>query len=155
MWLNDESFRSVVAATPLVSIDLIVTNEKGKVLLGQRLNRPAQGYWFVPGGRILKGESLDLAFERLTQHELGDVFARDRARLLGVYEHFYADSVFAGADGPSTHYVVLGYQLPLGIGEVVSPPLEQHGRYRWWTVDDMRHSPDVHENTRAYLGTLN
>ncbi len=155
MWLSDDAFRSVVASTPLVSIDLVVTNEEGSVLLGQRLNRPAQGYWFVPGGRILKDETLDSAFVRLTQHELGESFTRDRARLLGLYEHFYSDSVFSGAGNPNTHYVVLGYQLALDAGEKVTPPLEQHGRYRWWTMADMRNSAEVHENSRAYLGALN
>ena len=52
--LETELFKSIVEHTPLISIDLIIRNEDGKALLGQRLNRPAQNYWFVPGGRILK-----------------------------------------------------------------------------------------------------
>lgn len=155
MWLSDDTFRSVVASTPLASIDLVVTNAEGKILLGQRLNRPAQGYWFVPGGRILKGETLDVAFKRLTQHELAKAFPRDRARLLGIYEHFYADSVFGETGNPNTHYVVLGYQLALGAGEALSPPLEQHGHYGWWAAVEMRNSAEVHDNTRAYLEALN
>lgn len=71
MWLTDETFRTVLASTPLVSIDLVVENSAGEILLGQRLNRPAQGFWFVPGGRIQKSESLDAAFRRLTRGELG------------------------------------------------------------------------------------
>ena len=84
MWLSNELFRSVVDSTPLISIDLVVLNSKGECLLGQRLNRPAQGNWFVPGGRILKNETLDAAFNRLTLEELGKVSARSDARLLGV-----------------------------------------------------------------------
>ena len=56
---------------PLISIDLLVQNEHGEYLLGLRNNRPAQGYWFVPGGRVLKNETLDGAFKRLTFEELG------------------------------------------------------------------------------------
>lgn len=34
------------------------------------------------------------------------------ARLLGVYEDFYADSLFGDEQtGLSTHYVVLGYEI--------------------------------------------
>ncbi|KDS03655.1 glycosyl transferase in colanic acid biosynthesis [Salmonella enterica subsp. enterica serovar Heidelberg str. RI-11-014316] len=40
----------MVRATPLISLDFIVENGQGEILLGQRLNRPAQGYWFVAGG---------------------------------------------------------------------------------------------------------
>ena len=54
--LNDTDFLHIVDATPLVSIDLVLRNERDEVLLGQRKNRPAQGIWFVPGGRIRKNE---------------------------------------------------------------------------------------------------
>lgn len=155
MWLTDETFRTVVAATPLVSIDLVVQNAEGEILLGQRLNRPAQGCWFVPGGRILKNESLDAAFRRLTLDELGYAFERSAARLLGVYEHFYTDSVFAADEAaPDTHYVVLAYQLRLPDGLTLAPPAAQHGQYRWWGAAEMAGCAEVHDNTRAYLQAL-
>lgn len=50
MFLRQEDFAAVVRTTPLISLDFIVENGQGEILLGQRLNRPAQGYWFVPGG---------------------------------------------------------------------------------------------------------
>ncbi|WP_259346526.1 NUDIX domain-containing protein [Vibrio rotiferianus] len=52
-------------STPLVSIDLVIENAQGQTLLWLHNNRPAQGFWFVPGGRVLKGESLKDAFLRL------------------------------------------------------------------------------------------
>ena len=63
--LDTELFKSVVANTPLISVDLIVRNPQGQILLGLRVNRPAQGYWFVPGGRVRKDERLADAFTRL------------------------------------------------------------------------------------------
>lgn len=56
-WLDVTTFETVVASAPLISIDLLVENEQGQYLLGLRKNRPAQGYWFVPGGRVQKNES--------------------------------------------------------------------------------------------------
>lgn len=155
MWLTDETFCTVVASTPLVSIDLVVQNAKGEILLGQRLNRPAQGFWFVPGGRVRKNESLDAAFRRLTLGELGLAFERQQARLLDVYEHFYADSVFGAAGAnPDTHYVVLGYHLRLPAGVHLAPPADQHDRYHWWAQAEMSASAEVHDNSRAYLAAL-
>ncbi|MDT4808712.1 GDP-mannose mannosyl hydrolase [compost metagenome] len=155
MWLNDQSLRLVVASTPLVSIDLVVQDAEGAILLGRRLNRPAQGYWFVPGGRILKNESLDAAFRRLTLDELGQAFERRHARLLGVYEHFYSDSVFGDTQANSdTHYVVLGYRFLLPPSTTLIPPATQHDCFRWWRVAEMQVSPEVHDNTRAYLDAL-
>ena len=70
-WLDDDTFKTIVDTTPLVSIDLLVRNVDGQILVGKRVNRPAQGFWFVPGGRILKNERLSDAFARLTEAELG------------------------------------------------------------------------------------
>lgn len=151
MWLDLPTFQTVVASTPLVAIDLVVRNGRGEVFLGLRVNRPAYGFWFVPGGRIRKNESLDSAFRRITQDELGRPFERATARLLGVFEHFYEDSVFANAGfGPDTHYVVLSYCLELD-DSTLQPPAEQHQQYRWWPQDELRFSSRVHENTRTYF----
>lgn len=152
MFLDRETFQTVVASTPLVSIDLVVRNHEGRILLGQRLNRPAQGFWFVPGGRIYKNEQLDAAFKRITETELGQAFARSQARLLDIYEHFYTDSVFGNeASAPDTHYVVVGYQLDIGPDITLRPPEGQHDAYQWWHPQDMASAEDVHRNTRAYL----
>ncbi|MFT7315340.1 MAG: hypothetical protein ACI9J5_003496 [Paraglaciecola sp.] len=50
-----------------MTIDLVVTNNIGEALLGKRLNRPAQGFWLVSSGRILKDESMKNAFTCLTK----------------------------------------------------------------------------------------
>lgn len=151
MRLADDVFRTVVASTPLVSIDLVVENSVGEVLLGLRTNRPAKGYWFVPGGRILKNETLDAAFTRLAHEELGLEAHRAGARLLGICEHLYPDSVFG--DEPSTHYVVIGYSLCADL-DLKSLPKGQHRSYRWWPKAEISSSDQVHANTRAYLQSL-
>lgn len=147
-WLDKDSFRSVVDATPLISIDLIVQDPQGRVLLGQRVNRPAVNYWFVPGGRIRKNETLDDAFIRLTRTELGCEFPRSQAQFQGVYEHLYNDSVFG--EGPNTHYVVLAYRLLIDV-TVLELPEYQHSDYHWWLPADALASEQVHNNTRAYF----
>ena len=86
-FLSESTFQTIIGATPLVSIDLIVKNTQGEVLLGYRTNRPAQGYWFVPGGRVQKNERLDKAFLRLTKAELGVSIPRSAATFMGVFEH--------------------------------------------------------------------
>ena len=86
-FLNKSEFTEVIDRTPLVSIDLVVENERGEILFGLRQNRPAKNYWFVPGGRVLKNETLDAAFLRLTLNELGCELSRSQARLLDMYEH--------------------------------------------------------------------
>ncbi|MEG1251614.1 MAG: NUDIX domain-containing protein, partial [Citrobacter sp.] len=64
MELPLDIFQTIVQNTPLISIDFIVKNERDEVLLGKRVNKPAKGYWFVPGGRIFKNETIFQAFKR-------------------------------------------------------------------------------------------
>ena len=148
MFLDKETFRTVVRSAPLVSIDLVVINSQGQVLLGQRTNRPAQGFWFVPGGRILKNEAMAAAFLRLSKAELGFASELGDAEFLGVYEHFYTDN-FSGTDF-STHYVVLGYRL-VHDRDLNSLPDAQHHSYRWFDIAELLASVQVHDNTKAYF----
>ena len=138
----------VVRSAPLVSIDLILLDPQDRVLLGLRENEPARGCWFVPGGVVRKGESLDAAFSRIAESELGRPLQRKDAALLGVYEHFY-DQNFAGAAGFGTHYVVLAHRLALA-GEQ-RPADAQHSALRWFGVAELLAEPSVHANVKAYF----
>lgn len=146
--LDELTFHTVVKSTPLISIDLIVRDQNGSVLLGQRLNRPAQGYWFVPGGRVLKDERLADAFRRLTEVELGVGFEISDARYLGLYEHFYDDSALDAE--VSTHYVVNAFELTL-TAELVSLPKEQHSGYQWFNQSELLASNSVHDHSKWYF----
>lgn len=150
MWLPDETFKSIIQHTPLISIDLIVRNEKGEVLLGKRLNAPAKGYWFVPGGRVRKNETLDDAFIRLVREEL-DIesgVTRADAKFLGIFEHFYKDCVFGG--DVSTHYIVLVYEFTLEkVNEIKKR--NQHSKFNYFNVNDISSKKDIHELTKHYF----
>ena len=149
MWLDDALFEQVISTTPLVSIDLIVEDSSGRVLLGQRLNRPAQGFWFVPGGRIRKDEKIADAFARLSLDEVGRSIGIEQARFLGVYQHLYRDTVFG--ENNSTHYVVLAFSINLDVDSGGDMPTLQHGAYRWFDVNDLLIHPQVHDNTKDYF----
>ena len=146
--LEQQVFLDIVAHAPLVSIDLIVANARDNVLLGQRVNAPARGTWFVPGGRIRKNETMATAYARVCGDELGVAQDIRQAMFAGVYEHFYDDN-FAGASGISTHYVVMTYRLT--IPDSLSLPHHQHRAYRWMRPDDIVADDSVHPYTRAYF----
>ncbi len=147
--LSDSAFLDVIEATPLVAIDLIIRNADDQVLLGYRNNKPAQGYWFVPGGRILKNETIAEAFQRLCRNELALDQSYADARLLGVYDHIYEDN-FLGVEQIGTHYVTLGYELRLGKGIDVNLD-HQHSDQKWWELNEMLASDSVHANAKAYF----
>lgn len=146
--LPTDLFKLIVAHAPLVSIDLVVRNARGEMLLGLRRNRPAQDYWFAPGGRIGKDERLADAFHRITREELGVAFDMAKARPLGVFEHLYSDNFSADPEF-GTHYVVLAHELAVADGALRLPEL-QHSQYRWLSDAEVVADDTVHENTKAY-----
>ncbi len=142
-----ERFKTVIASAPLISIDLIVRNNNQEVLLGRRINRPAQGFWFVPGGRVLKDESLECAFKRLLRAELG-LEGLYFAKYKGTYQHFYDDNM--SSEEFSSHYVVLAYEVEVK-ETLQSLPEEQHDGYRWLTERKLLLDNNVHQHTKWYF----
>lgn len=147
MWLPLEQFRAVLRDTVLVALDLIIIDQ-GRVLLGKRKHPPAQHFWFVPGGRVRKGEALADALKRISSDEVGVALGTDIAVLQGIYEHVYPDNVF-GEEGLVTHYVVIACRFELrGLTPV---PDQQHESLAFVRVEDMLSRDDVHEFTKSYF----
>lgn len=147
-FLASSTFATIVDNTPLISIDLIVRNPLGEVLLGKRVNAPAKGYWFTPGGRIYKNEKMAEAFERIVHDETGLDLKLSAADFIGTFEHFYPDSVFGSHI--TTHYVVLAYTLHADLA-LSDLPRAQHGEYRWVSVDDLLSDESVHTHVKWYF----
>ena len=146
MFLSKDIFSSVVQHTPLVSIDLLVESSDGKILLGKRLNQPAKNFWFVPGGRVFKDETLDVAFSRTVEAEIGLDIKRKESDFYGLYEHFYNNNVFD--DTFSTHYIVLAHKIAVDCELKLN---NQHEAYRWFTKEELLGSKSVHKYTKDYF----
>lgn len=143
--LDRQTFRTVVESTPLVSIDLIAKSQN-TILLGKRVNKPAKGYFFTTGGIVRKNESFKDAIKRLAQAELG-IKLHDEPKYIGVFEHFYEDGVF---EGVSTHYVNHGYIVELD-NKLTSIPKDQHSEYRWFEIEELLKSDEVHHYVKDYF----
>jgi len=149
--IDKEDFLKIIDLTPLVSIDLIIKNSEDRYLLGKRSNRPARGYWFVPGGRIMKNEKIGDAIRRISITELGVEISLSDAQLYGVYQHIYDDNCFSEKE-INTHYVVLAYSTVIEEDFAVKMDA-QHTLMEWWPKDQIIDSPEVHLNTKAYFLT--
>lgn len=139
--LPSDVWTTVVSNVPIPSVDLVVRTNKG-IILARRQNEPAKGKWFVPGGRIQKGEKRVEAVQRVAQKELG-VNVRIEQEL-GAYDHLYAESDVPNSGGK--HYVANGY--------VVHPESEtfrldsQHDQARVFEEGNL---PQLHEYVKKYL----
>jgi len=142
--LDDQTFETVISSTPLISIDLLVKKDN-KILLGKRINKPAQGYLFSIGGRVYKNETINSAMIRIASNEL-NISLKLMSRFIGVFEHFYDDSIYQDV---STHYVNLAYEIE--IEETLSLPTEQHNEYQWLTINELLKSKQVHKYVKDYF----
>ena len=145
--LTDEEFINIIKLTPLISIDFIVKNKRNEILLGKRVNSPARGYYFVPGGRILKDETINDAFLRLSLTELGISIPKDLWNFHGVYEHFYEYNKYNKLF--STHYIVLAYETILT--DKINFPTNQHSKYKWVLESLVGKDERIHNYTKNYF----
>ncbi len=143
-------FERAVGALPLVSVDWVLLNPAGQMLLGYRRNAPARHWWFTPGGRVRKNEPFGRCLQRVVVSELGlQANYVQGARLMGVWDHFYEDSAVSAE--VSTHYVNLPHVLLLP--HALDPnalPSDQHSAWRWQDVQAAAVADDVHPNVRVY-----
>ena len=156
-WLTKEQFNIAVDYLPLVSIDLCMVYEK-KILLGKRNNSPAKNWWFTPGGRIKKNESVSSAIMRICMEECNHQnLQKTPLTLMGVWDHFYNESAFD--ENLATHYINLPHyifvsqqtkdslNLPAGIEE-------QHSDWTWMPLNEAASHPKVHQYVRQYTSWL-
>jgi colanic acid biosynthesis protein WcaH len=137
-WIPAEQWKTIVRNVPIVSVDLVVESPAG-IVLGKRMNHPAKGEWFVPGGRVEKNERLSEAVDRVAAEELSATV--ELVERLGVYEHFYEHSEV----GETKHYVAHGFHVRTD--KTAFEPDTQHDAIRAFEQPPA----DLHEYVDAYL----
>jgi len=140
-------FSNIIEYAPLISIDLCIAHQ-GKILLGKRNNPPAKDFYFTPGGRIYKNEPWQDAMQRIAQDELGlDIQVSDW-QLMGMWDHFYKDSIIN--DQISTHYVNMPYYFEF----TTLPDLyldSQHSALSWFEISSCQNNDMIHPYTQNYI----
>ena len=153
MFLNKEKFAELIKNAPVVAIDLCIIKQN-MILLGKRLNPPAESFYFVPGGRVRKGEKLDDTVIRLLKEELQYEFINNQVSksLLGVYQHFYDDN-FMGNNDFNSHYVTIAYLINFEelITQSYSDTKEQHSEYVWYEENKKFKNINIHKYSIDYL----
>ncbi len=81
-WIPENLYKKIIKEMPVPCVDAVILDQ-GKVLLMKRNNPPGRGWWWIPGGRIRRGESLSKALLRQAKEETGlDI---EIIRLIDVY----------------------------------------------------------------------
>ncbi len=120
--LPKKTYQKIHALMPILCVDLVIVQNE-KVLLCKRTNKPAQGKFWVPGGRIHKGESFIEAVHRKVTEETGLI--AQKIKKLDVEETMFEDGPF---DTP-THTVNIIFLVTTKKGEIKND--SQHDEWMW------------------------
>jgi 8-oxo-dGTP diphosphatase len=115
-------------ATPALTVDCVIYDPRGRVLLIRRKNAPFEGSYALPGGFVDIGETVEAGCRREVREETG-LNVRD-LKLVGVYSDPARD--------PRGHTVSAAFsaQLP----EATAPSAGDDAASAEW-VEDWRREP--------------
>jgi len=96
-----EQYSQIIEVLPILCVDVIVMNARGEYLLIKRAKQPMKGQWWVIGGRLLKGETLEQAVVRKVLEETS--LQVEAVQPIGYYEAVSQENPFGLA--PRLHAV--------------------------------------------------
>lgn len=100
--IDDTLYSRFVELMPIACIDVVI-HEGDYFVMVKRNEEPAKGLWWIPGGRLLKDETMEEGAVRKAKEETGlDV---EVERRIGVYDEFFDTSI----QGCPTHTVCVAF----------------------------------------------
>lgn len=69
-FIPQDLYNQIMENVPIPCVDIAIVQD-GAVLLVKRDDAPAKGQWWVPGGRVLKGEMMTDTARRKAREEVG------------------------------------------------------------------------------------
>jgi len=70
-YIKDTVYKKIIQNVPICCVDVVIVDYIGSALLVKRKDPPAKNLWWIPGGRVLKGEMLKDAAIRKAKEETG------------------------------------------------------------------------------------
>jgi colanic acid biosynthesis protein WcaH len=131
-WIERSLFMKIRKAVPLVAVDILAVND-GRLLLMLRNNEPGKDLWFVPGGRVRLGETLERAAERVISEETSLKCGHIEKK--GSMTHFW----------PEAHYVSIFFRAEAENDDVILDA--QHRAFKWIS----RPPEDLHPYLRQMI----
>ncbi len=132
-----------------VAADALILNDKKQALLAQRCKPPFLGYWDIPGGHQLIGETLEQCLNREIKEELG--VASEVGELFGVYSDRGRDTRCAS--------LVAFYFVKIKSADFIKN--EEVNNFRWFSLEHISREQIAYNNgivledMRDYLAAKN
>lgn len=146
-FIEKSTYQNAVHQLPIACVDIFLYNSKlDAYLLVFRKNAPAKDTWWIPGGRLYKGESFFEAAIRKCREEI-NVKVRP-IKQLGTYSTLFPDSEWEC----QTHTINTIVLAILSSDEKPEVNFD-HADYQWRSL---KHSPDAEDRylNQAYQEAL-
>ena len=123
-WIDEPLYSRIRALIPIATVDLLIVYS-GRLLLMLRNNEPAKDEWFIPGGRILQGETIERAVHRVLKEETG--LTPTKIEMKGTMSHIW----------PNIHTVMLFHRVDVANDDVKMN--DEHRDHTWISknMDDL------------------
>lgn len=137
--IPEKLYREIHARLPIVCVDMVVHDGRGRFLLVRRANEPERGKWWFSGGRLLKNERLAAAARRKLREELGALGRVEKQ--IGVYEYSRPKGYFPGM---TSHAICIVYKVRLSRRSAVRLD-SQSADVRWFRRINRSWNPYIKE----------
>lgn len=135
-------YTQVHALLPIACVDIVLLTPDNGFLLVKRKMKPAQGQWWLVGGRVYKNETLEEAARRKVREEIGIELNRADHQLQkigGGYETIFLEEPFG--HGKGTHTINTCFLARLAKEDLDSISIDQHHTKHkiFYEVDEQWH----------------
>jgi len=120
-WIEEELYKKIIDKMPIPSVDILTVYD-GKLLLLLRNNPPGKNLWWTPGGRVLKGETLEDTAKRELYEETG--LHPIKLTKKGVMVHFW----------PKYQFITTFFLAEVGSDKIILDT--EHKAHRWIQEED-------------------
>ena len=143
--LSYNEYRKILATMPVICVDMVI-RYKDEFALIKRNHKPAYGQLWLPGGRILKGETFKRAIERKLQEEMNMLPGSIKTiSQLPTGETFFKTSEF----GTSTHTINVTFNIEVKKKNIIDSGTD--GKIMWFK----KIPPSIAPYVRNYLRLAN
>ncbi|MFH0953977.1 MAG: NUDIX domain-containing protein [Verrucomicrobiota bacterium] len=123
-FIPEKLYHQIIANVPIACVDVAIV-ARGSVLLVKRKDPPARGKWWVPGGRVLKGEMMKETAARKAREEVGIECH------VGPIIHT-AETIFPDGPGGIPIHSINSCFFLYPVDPNFKPKLDgRHGEYKW------------------------
>lgn len=89
-FISQDKYDDILRLIPIVCVDVAIAY-RGKILIVERRDAPCAGQWWLPGGRLFKGEGLEDCARRKAKEEVG---LKGYDHCFGLEMVYYTSTIF-------------------------------------------------------------